>query len=847
MAPDSAESPGGQVIWPIRSGLVPPLADGFISRPESASGLGQALAAGSTIALAPARSSTPGAPDWFGSCGKTQLASYLAESLWKSGDLDLLVWITASNRAAILTGYVAAAVAAMGIDTAGDADSVAARFVGWLAETERSWMIVLDGVASPWDLDGLWPGGRGGRTLLTIADPAGLDPNLVTVLGIPGFSRREALSYLMDRLTEDRGQRSGAIDLVDHLGGEPLALVQASAVIGTSALSCREYQDVFLRKLDQTARGGQSATAAISWILSVEHTDRLSRLGPVQPMLILASWLDFNRIPGTVFTSPAARSYLTGGQASPEQAWAAVVTLERAGLLTIDPSPAPPVVTMNAAIAAATRSATPAELVDAAVTVAASALLEAWPDDEPKSWLSDSLRSSAIALSNLAGDRLWNRSAYRLAFRLGQSMEDANLTALAAPHWNQVAAASDRFLGPGHPDSLAASDHLATAFLKAGRAAEALPWFQRVLADRATQLGAEHPATIAFEVRLGRALIAAGRAREAATVLDHAYRISEQVHGPSNLDTLDALSALADACQAAGETADSIRLYRRVLSERERVQGQSHPQTLESAQNLGDVYLASRKYKEALAQYKRVVAGSEQALGPVHPATIEARDRLAAAHHSAGRMATALRLYEESCEDSVRILGVDHPDTLARKVHLAHALYAVGRLGDATNMLRDTVDRCERILPPGDPLTVAARESLTNIAGLSAAHASISRPAPASAPAPPQPGPRPRPTPPGLSPGPRPRPAPPAHTPGPPQATCRRHTSSVRPTPAFSRPRTRIRFRPGPAPALAQGRIHFRALADSRPRPSGSAVTEGAGGVLVSSARRRPTPPSAGP
>jgi tetratricopeptide (TPR) repeat protein len=696
---------------------VPPLADGFISRPESAPGLGQALAPGSTIALAPARSATPGTPDWYGSCGKTQLAAYVAESFWKSGDLDLLVWITASNRAAILTGYAAAAVAAMSIDTAGDADSVASRFIGWLAETERSWLIVFDGLASPWDLEGLWPSGRTGRTLLTIADPAALDPDQIRVLGVPGFSRRESLSYLMDRLTEDRGQRTGAIDLVDHLAGEPLALVQASSVIGTSALSCRDYQDVFLHKLDQIARGGQSSTAAISWILSVEHTERISRHGPVQPMLILASWLDFNRIPGTVFTSPAARSYLTGGQASPEQAWAAVVTLERAGLLSIDPAPTPPVVSMNSAIAAAVRSATPAEIVDAAVTVAASALLESWPEDDQSAWLTDSYRSSAIVLSGLAGDRLWGSSAYRLAYRLGQSMEEAHLTALAAPHWNQVAAASDRFLGPGHPDSLVASDHLAAAFLAAGRAAEALPWFQRVLVDRTTLLGADHPATIAFEVRLGRALILAGRPREAATVLDRAYRISEQVHGPSNLDTLDALGTLADACHTAGETTDSIRLYRRVLGERERVQGPSHPQTLESAQKLGDVYLASKKYKEALTQYKRVVAGREQAFGPVHPATIESRDRLAAAHHSAGRMATAMRLYEESCEDSVRILGIDHPDTLARKVHLAHALYAVGRLGDATNMLRDTVERCERVLPPGDALTAAARESLTNIAG----------------------------------------------------------------------------------------------------------------------------------
>src|SRR6185437_10784379 len=234
----------------------------------------------------------------------------------------LLVWIVATSRAAIVTGLATAAADAMGIDREGDAESLATRFVGWLAETGRSWLVVLDGLVSASDADGLWPAGPTGRTLITAAEATEFDPDQVRVLGVPGFSRREALSYLMDRLTEDRGQRTGAIDLVDHLGGEPLALVQASSVIGTSALSCRDYQDVFSRKLDQLTRSGPPSTAAVSWILSVEHGDRLSQIGPVQPMLILASWLDGNRIPGTVFTSPAARSYLSS-QASAEQAWAA--------------------------------------------------------------------------------------------------------------------------------------------------------------------------------------------------------------------------------------------------------------------------------------------------------------------------------------------------------------------------------------------------------------------------------------------------------------------------------------------------------------------------------------------
>lgn len=644
-APESA-GPHGRVVWPVRCGLVPPLAEGFISRPESASGLGRVVAPGAIVALTSARTASGSAPDWFGSCGKTQLAVFLAESLWKARELDLLVWITATSRAAILTGFANAAVAAMGVDTAGDAQSLATRFVGWLAETSRSWMVALDALASPWDLDGVWPTGPAGRTLITAADATGLESDRVRIIGLQGFSRREALSYLMDRLTEDHGQRSGAIDLVDHLGGEPLALVQASSVIGSSTLSCRDYQELFVRKLDQVTRIGQPSTAAVTWILSVEHADRLSQTGPVQPMLILASWLDGNRIPGTVFTSPSARAYLSSGHASAEQAWTAVVTLERAGLLTIDPAPIPPTVMMNSAITVAVRSATPDDLVDQAVNVAARALVEAWPRDEHPPWLSEAFRSCAISLTQLAGDRLWAGDGYRLPFRLGESLENARLTALTASHWSQVAAASDRLLGPGHPESLAASDHLAGAFLAAGRAVEALPWFQRVLTDRTSQLGSEHPAVIAFQMQCGRALIAAGRPREAATVLDRTFRANEKARGADDLGTLDALDALADACLAAGESGDAIRLYRRVLADRERVQGPADPQTLASCQKLGDVHLASKKFKEALANYKRVVEGRERSLGPVHPATIEARDRLASAYHAAGKMATALRLYE---------------------------------------------------------------------------------------------------------------------------------------------------------------------------------------------------------
>src|ERR1035437_1748445 len=83
-AEEPAGSPSGVVTWPVRSGGVPPLADGFIARPETATGLGAALLPGTTVVLVPGQAVVEGSRDWLGSCGKTQLAGGVAGSLWAS-------------------------------------------------------------------------------------------------------------------------------------------------------------------------------------------------------------------------------------------------------------------------------------------------------------------------------------------------------------------------------------------------------------------------------------------------------------------------------------------------------------------------------------------------------------------------------------------------------------------------------------------------------------------------------------------------------------------------------------------------------------------------------------------
>jgi hypothetical protein len=139
--------------WPVRSGLVPPLADGFIARPETVPGLEAAVLPGGAVALVPGRAAGS-APDWAGPSGKTQLAVGLAESVWQSRAIDLLAWVTAASRASVLSGYAQAA-AELGLDHGRDAESVAARFIAWLDGTTRPWLVVLDDLRDAADLDGL--------------------------------------------------------------------------------------------------------------------------------------------------------------------------------------------------------------------------------------------------------------------------------------------------------------------------------------------------------------------------------------------------------------------------------------------------------------------------------------------------------------------------------------------------------------------------------------------------------------------------------------------------------------------------------------------------------------------
>ena len=598
----------------FRVGEVPPLAEGYTDRPDTARGIVEALVPGATLALVPGSAFAEGPANWLGACGKTQIAVILAESLWRSGAIDALIWISATSRASVLSAYVEASAAAFGIAPTGTAESVAARLVSWLATTDQQWLVVLDDLQDQTDLDGLWPEGPSGRVLVT-----GTQASLVSgrrgtqVIPVGFFSVREALNCLTERLSVNPAQRHGAIDLIEALGREPLALAQAASVVANSTLACRDYRDYFARRRQQisVAAGEVPSAAAVSWTLSLGQAESLLPGASVRLMLVLVALLDGHGIPGAVFSTSAVSGYLGGGvtpfsaAVDSKPAWDALLAIERAGLVSINRSVSPPTIGVNSVLQAAIRLAAPPNVQEPAARAAASALLEIWPADETGPWTAASLRLNTAALHDAVPDVLWADGCHPLLLRAGRSLDDARLVGPAVEYWRDLSARCDTKLIPGHPDALVVGSHLAAAYKAAGYATEAVHWYQRVLAERGRELAPGHPAIITVRVSLAKALIMAGEPSDAVTVLQRAVTECEQFRGPQHPDTLSARDELAEAYQVAGDAKAATRLLSKNLADRERLQGPRDAETMATRDRLAAAFLADGNNKDAISHYKR--------------------------------------------------------------------------------------------------------------------------------------------------------------------------------------------------------------------------------------------------
>ncbi|MFP3992455.1 tetratricopeptide repeat protein, partial [Streptomyces sp. E11-3] len=533
----------------------------------------------------------------MGGVGKTQLAADYARGAWENGEVDVLVWTTASNSTAAASGYAQAGMEVLGADPA-DPQQAAHAFLAWLEPKPQKrpcrWLVVLDDVTDPADLNGLWPpASPHGRTLVTTRrKDAALTGDRRRLIEVGLFTRSESRAYLATKLAAHGRAEPDAhlAALADDLGHLPLALAQAAAYLIDTGETVAAYRELLADRTTTLADttpdalpDDQALPLAAAWSLSIDRADTLRPTGLARPMLQLTALLDANGIPQDVLNSKPSLAHLTAHRTGPEHAGEpapasqqdavrALRALHRLSLIDHDRDAPHQVVRVHQLIQRATRDTLTPHQRDQTARTAADALLAAWPAIERDTALAQTFRANTTALASHARETLYRPDAHAVLYRTGRSLGETGQVTAARDHFLNLTESVGHHLGPDHPDTLTARGNLAWWRGEAGDAAGAAAAFGDLLDHMVRVLGEDYPDTLTTRANLawwrGEAGDVAGAAAAFADLLDNRVRVLGEDH-PHTLATRNNLASMrgrrGDAAGAAAAFADLLEHTVRVL------------------------------------------------------------------------------------------------------------------------------------------------------------------------------------------------------------------------------------------------------------------------------------------
>jgi hypothetical protein len=233
----------------------------------------------------------------LGGVGKTQLvARYVASH---ADSYEIVAWVRAQDGG---VGDLAALARVLGLEVGeSPPEERAALVLGELERTQRRWLLVLDNLAGPRQLEQCCPPGGHGRVIVTTRH-RGFD-QFGPVLAVDVFDEDEATDYLV-RWTKRPDETAAARRLAIALGGLPLALSHAAAFCVESGTTFEDYlhllsglptNEIFA----QSPEAFYEQTVASTWEPSIEAAKAEAALAPT--VLRMAAHLAPGRIPRSLF------------------------------------------------------------------------------------------------------------------------------------------------------------------------------------------------------------------------------------------------------------------------------------------------------------------------------------------------------------------------------------------------------------------------------------------------------------------------------------------------------------------------------------------------------------------
>jgi tetratricopeptide (TPR) repeat protein len=660
----------------------------FTGREALLSALHRQLGAEPVVALTPSW-----ALHGLGGIGKTQMA---LEYAYRSAlSYRAVFWIAAETQEQIVSSFLRVAQV-LGLPEREDKDvpRVVPAVQRWLS-THDQWLLIWDNVEDLGLLQRFLPATRSGAMLLTtrlhVLGTLARGINLLPMEqeeGMLFLLRRakvlgpEAQSQQMHQLARQRPQQyAAAAELVNVLGGLPLALDQAGAYMEETRCGMFAYLDLFYTRradrLGQRGEGARDHPASVSTTLTLSILSTAQRHRTVEDLLCVCALLQAEAIPEELFRQGGEHLGATLAAACGDP-------LEGDHLVGV-------------ACSYSLLARQPEEQTLSLHRLVQAVLLERMTETQREHWTRRTLRAleavfpevlpttaygvwkrcerlvlhALLCLQHLGSPKealVWAELSYKVA----QYQCERGQYRAADPLYRRALQIQEHALGSAHPAVASTLAGQANLYRRQGNYAQAEPLHLRALQIREQALGPAHPAVASSLNDLANLYSDQGRYRELEALRVRSLQIREQTLRPDHPDVAASLNNLALLYQDQSRYGEAEALYERALQIQEQALGPEHHLVSTVLNDLANLYRDQEKYMQAETLYQRALSLREHHLGLHHPDTAETLHDLAFLRQKQGNLSEAFSLAERAHAIRSQALGDLHPRTVASRKLAAH-------------------------------------------------------------------------------------------------------------------------------------------------------------------------------
>jgi tetratricopeptide (TPR) repeat protein len=221
------------------------------------------------------------------------------------------------------------------------------------------------------------------------------------------------------------------------------------------------------------------------------------------------------------------------------------------------------------------------------------------------------------------------------------------------------------------------------------------------LTIRLATLGGDHPDTAMTMNNLGATYRLNGPLDKSLALADQALRVWQKAYGDNHIDTALALGNVGATYAEMGELEKAFNFRKRSLDARIKVLGTLHPDTAIGYAELGDTYRRKRDFKKALESEEMARDLVNQIAGPDSVQMASVYQHFGNIHVSSGELKLALSFLTQAYELRWRLLGERSLLTAVSLTDLVVANFLSGRLHHGWQLLDSYISQ----LPHGHGVT----------------------------------------------------------------------------------------------------------------------------------------------